>query len=258
MKKVLIGIFLCLVPVFIASLVIGGPTYTNRERTKSAPMHINYESGDTDWAAKITDSSDIQRWRIQHDGSNTIFDSTGATVYSLSTATAGIANISASTLGPAKNAIAILSGSTGTLAWAASSSGASGWHLTENLMRTYKTFDVETQHPGGLVSGATQYSDNCQVGIGKSGETIYLTGRLTTNVHGMRWTFVQKGPTGSTPFVLYDANGRFNGGSGTTENPAGDATVRTPEDVADSITLEARFTPSATSGWYVTNMWYKD
>jgi len=83
MKKVLIGIFLCLVPVFVASLVIGGPTYTNRERLKSAPMHIDYKSGDTDWALKVTDSADVQRWRVQHDGTKVGFNASGATVWGI-------------------------------------------------------------------------------------------------------------------------------------------------------------------------------
>lgn len=81
MKKVLIGIFLCLVPVFIASLVIGGPTYTNREVLNSAPRHINYKSGDTDWATRITDSNDIRRHEGRHDGARVIFDADGVTRY---------------------------------------------------------------------------------------------------------------------------------------------------------------------------------
>lgn len=250
--------FFCVILAFSFLLVANQVFAESGRESKYQPPHeVEIMYATEGWAYQAKDINDVIRFKVLPDGSMAVYDSSGNTIYSIAAGITGIADLSGTTAGPVKQSVALLSGSTGTLSWAASSSGASGWHLTEALLKRYTTFDVETSFPGGLVTGATQYSDKGSIGIAKTGETIYLTGCLVSAVHGMRWQFTHR-HGGTTPFVLYDANGRFNGGSGTTENPAGDTTVRTPEDLADSITIEARFFPSATSGWYVTNMWYKD
>lgn len=161
---------------------------------------------------------------------------------------------------------ALLSGTTGDISWSAeATSGASGWHLTTANLMAYNTFLVQAQFPGGDVSSATPYSgggvapsgtDNTGLpGLAGTGNTIYLTDCLTADVHNMEWTFMHVLSNGTTAFYLYDSNGRFNGGSGTTEGAAvATAGAGAPDTVGDFVKVKAVFFPSEVSGWYVQNI----
>ena len=158
------------------------------------------------------------------------------------------------TVPPIPQGIALLSGTTGDICWGVNTSGASGWHLTADNLKNYKEFMVQAQFPGGLVSGASQYSDNAGQGLASTGNTVYLTGCLVAEIHGREWTFTHALSGGTTAFYIYDANGRFNAGSGTTEGVGVTANSSAPDTVGDSVTVKAIVFPSEVSGWYVTNI----
>jgi len=161
---------------------------------------------------------------------------------------------------------ALLSGTTGDISWSAdATTGASGWHLTTANLMAYRDFLVQAQFPGGNVSSATPYSGGGVApasgtqtgypGLANTGNTIYLTGCLTADVHNMEWTFYHVYSGGTTAFYLYDANGRFNGGSGVTEGAAvSTADAGAPDTVGDFVKVKAIFFPSEVSGWYVQNI----
>lgn len=148
--------------------------------------------------------------------------------------------------------IAVLSGSTGDISWGVDSSGDSGFHLSKANLLSYSRFYVETSHPGGLTSGATQYTDACPVGAARTGATIYVP-ELTTELTGREWEFTlsHDGGSGNSPFVLYDSRARFMwfGYSGTTPCPdpgtlSGVTTI--PDSIGAMVKIQA-YAPSLTS-----------
>jgi len=225
-KKLFIGLFLvCFVLVPIAYLKAD----SGRESKQLPPQEVEIMYSSEDHAYQAKDISDVVRWKILPDGTMVTLNPSGVTV---STTGAG--------------GIAFLSGSTGTVA-----ATSVGWTLTPSILSTYDTFMVDTS---AIASQAG--SDNCVIGIDHTaGVTIYLTGCLTNTVNGKTLKFINS--FGTTPFVLYDANGRFNGTTGTTENPTV-ATARAPEDQGDTIIVKAISTPSGTSGWYVESFKLND
>jgi len=152
---------------------------------------------------------------------------------------------------------ALLSGTTGDITWGVDTSGNSGWHLSTANLQTYQAFFVESNSPGGLVSGASQYSDAAYQAQGATGVTIYLPA-MDATLRGMEWTFTNA-VDGVTPFFLYSPDSQLkNLASGTTHAPkAGgfDTGVTTiPKDLGDSVTVKAIATPTAVSGYYVTDV----
>jgi hypothetical protein len=73
-RNIYVGAALFLLVAFI-TMAYAGPTWNNRERLKSAPMHINYRTGDTPWAIRVTGTNDARRFEARHDGSLVVFDS---------------------------------------------------------------------------------------------------------------------------------------------------------------------------------------
>ena len=150
--------------------------------------------------------------------------------------------------------VASLAGVTGTLGWGSNAIGNSGWFLTEDLLRKYRDFMVENSFPYSTLSGATVYSDKCPSGSANTGNTIYLC-NLTPELHGKDWTFTNE--LGTTPYVIYDPNGRFRNAAATGATPFSSLTnlqsgaTTVPDSVGESITITARYWPIAVSGWYV-------
>lgn len=86
MKYKKLGLFLsvCLVLCLVSAWVHAGGTYTHRERLESAPMSIDMmASGDTDWAIRVQDSSEVERFRIGDDGTPELRNSSGTKVWAV-------------------------------------------------------------------------------------------------------------------------------------------------------------------------------
>ena len=166
----------------------------------------------------------------------------------------GTFDFSGATIWQAAQNTATLAGVTGTVSWSASSSGASGWHLTPTIMHKYSDFLVENSFPYSTLAGATIYSDRCPAGSAKSGNTVYLPD-ITADLDKKKFTFTNE--LGTTPFVLYDPNGRFRFAAATGATPFSSLTnlqsgvTTIPDSVGESITIMARYLPTTASGWYV-------
>lgn len=160
---------------------------------------------------------------------------------------------SGATFTPRKAWVARLGGAGTQIPLAATGQTAgkcTSWTLNEGHLLQYGVFMVDPS-----LSAVSRSSGPADIGwlTEAGGVTVYLTGLLTqsdTSIHGMEWTFINEG--GTTSFVLYDANGRFQGGTGTTPF-AVSTTDRRPEDRGDSITIKAILFPTSVSGWYVMN-----
>lgn len=211
---------------FLCTLLLLGTAFTvyaasGRESTMLPPQEVEIMYPSEGYAYQVKDLSDVVRWRVMPDGTQVTYNSSGNTVFVIGSG--GVATLASS----------------GTVA-----ATSAGWTLTTPILTSYDTFLIDPGDPKA-------YTDKCPIGIGSSGATVVLTGLLTSAIHGKSFKFINS--MGTTAFVLYDANGRFNGGSGTTENPTPSA-ARGPEDQGDTVEVTAIFTPTAVSGWYVTNI----
>jgi len=208
----------------------------------------DYEGRDS---LKIDNLAGTARFKVLPDGTMVIFDASGVTTFHIN------AN------GGAINSVAVLSGATGDIAWTtytpdAAKSGHSGWTLSETQLQRYDTFYVETSQPVDVAnetSGSSEFSHQCQVAKGGSGETIYIPSP-SADCHNKVFRFVNR--QGTTPFVVYAPDGRIDGGSGTTHGYNFGTNDTSCEDAGDTVVIQCIYTPSAVSGWYVLDVNKRD